>query len=110
MSGNGCGVKNIEKSMQCKRMIYKQKYYSWRSYISTLTAETPIKEVWDKIRNIKGSYNKQTYPIVQNNVMLTSNKEKTNAMAKHFQEISHCGVPNIFINLENLLEHQYKDN
>ena len=37
-------------------IIKKSKHKSWEDYISTLTPEVPIKEIWNKIKAIKNSY------------------------------------------------------
>ena len=44
------------KKSQARRIIISSKRKSWQTYLSTLSSQTPAKEVWIKIKNICGKF------------------------------------------------------
>lgn len=86
---------NIEtykkKTAEAKKICNKSKEASFQEYISSLQFDTPIGEVWKKIKSIKTTYNPETYPIIHRNEFITDPVEKANIMAHHFAENSKVG-------------------
>ena len=69
---------------EARYQIVKSKRNSWKNYVSTLTPDTPISKVWEKIKKIKSTYKPQLFPIYKNNVPLFDNYSKAEAFAEHY--------------------------
>jgi exonuclease III len=76
-----------KKTSEAKYIILKSKKESWRQYVSSLSMDTPIGEVWSKIRKIKSQYVPPTLNIKIADKFIETNEEKANLFAKHYQEI-----------------------
>ena len=57
-------------------------------YVSELKHDTPVKEVWQKVRAIKSSYIPQTYPFIENNTFITDPREKANCLVTWFAGVA----------------------
>ena len=75
-----------------RNAVKDAKKTAWQKYINDIKSDTPIKEVWSKIRSIKNKHRIISIPLINDNNMLTNSKEKADCFAKHF-EGSNTGVP-----------------
>lgn len=50
---------------RARYLIETARRKSWNEYVSSLTESTPINEVWNRVKKIKGRYNGQTQPVLQ---------------------------------------------
>ena len=80
-----------EKTNIAANIINKQKRKSWETYISSLTPETPMKEIQGKIKSIKSSYVSSVFPLTENGVSITDSKMKADIFANHFKNIGNIG-------------------
>ena len=80
-----------EKTNIAANIIKKQKGKSWETYISSLTPETSMKEIWGKIKSIKSSYVSSVFPLTENGVSITNSKMKADIFANHFKNIGNIG-------------------
>lgn len=101
-------TENIRELRKCtaeaKHHILKCKKESWRSYVNTLEADTPIGEVWRKIKTIKSQYVPLTYPLIVDGQPLTSSKDKASAFGKHFQQLGKLNKITYPENLKNVIQ------
>ena len=65
--------------------IKEAKKASWEKYISDIKSDTPIKEVWSKIRGIKNKQRLTTIPVMQNGNIIISSKDRAECLAEHFK-------------------------
>ena len=66
----------LEQNNIAATMIKKNKCKSYEDYISTLTREVLIKEIWKKIKAIKKIYIPSVYPLIENNIAITDQNFK----------------------------------
>lgn len=72
-----------------RRIIIDSKTKSWQQFTSTITPETPIKTVWNKINSIKGKYTThKSSTLIHNNTTITDPKQIANTLADTFEELS----------------------
>ena len=72
-----------------RRTIKTAKYNSWKSFISTITKETPMKKIWKRIRKMKGSNSPIRTPCIDhNNATITEPQDIANILAEHYSSIS----------------------
>ena len=64
------------KTAAAREMCVKSKKKTFQSYVSTLQHDTPIKTVWSKMKLFESSYTRQIYPLITNNVVITTRKKK----------------------------------
>ena len=91
-----------ERNNIAATIIKKSKRKSWEDYISTLTPEVPIKEIWCKIKSIKNSYVSSVYPLMENNISITDPKHKADIFVKYFKQIGNLN--NVHVPLSTELE------
>jgi ribonuclease HI len=75
-----------KRTAEAKYIIQKSKKESWREYINSLKMDTPIGEVWRKIKSIKSQYVPPNLNLKINDTFVETNKEKANLIGKYFQE------------------------
>jgi hypothetical protein len=64
---NRCNIENYRyKTENAKRICKESKRNSWKSYVSQLTFDTPMSEVWNIYKAIKTQYMPHTYPVIDN--------------------------------------------
>ena len=69
-----------------KRQARKE---SWKHYVSSINAETPITKHWIKINKIKGKYRgHRAICLSDNNTIITNQNEVANILANHFSQTS----------------------
>lgn len=62
---------------------------SWRAYVSSITVDTPVKELWRKVRSISGKTSPSFTPIIVSpRGTITSHAEVGNAIASYFASIT----------------------
>jgi ribonuclease HI/exonuclease III len=86
-----------KKTAEAKYMIQKSKKDSWQKYVSTLSSDTPIGEVWKKIKAIKSQRVTSIINIKENGKFLETNEQKANAFGQCFQEsgkLNNISCPN----------------
>ena len=71
-------------------------------YISTLTPEVPMKEMWNQIKAIKNSYIPSVYPLTENIISITDPKDKANIFIKYFKQIGN--LINVCVPISSELE------
>lgn len=76
-----------------RRLILHSKKSSWEEFVSTVTPEVNLKEIWRKIRIIAG---KNTFDIPEslmvNAKLVQDMDEITESFAKHFEQNSNSGI------------------
>lgn len=71
-----------------KDTLNKAKSDKWKEFISTLTHKTNSKHIWNVIAKFNGKPFKPVEVLKSNNVRYHDNKEKANALVKHYQKTS----------------------
>ena len=71
-----------------KILSIKSKEECWKKFASTINQNTPIAEVWNKIRSIKGKEQKRTIILEENGRKYTTDQEIANVIAQKLSEIS----------------------
>lgn len=72
-----------------RRLILLKKRESWKQFVNSITQNTSVKEMWQKIRILKGNYVPKIIPFVsQNNAVYTSPEDIANCLANHFASVS----------------------
>ena len=72
------------KSNIARNAIKEAKAAEWQKYVNDIKSDTPMKEVWTKIKSVKKRQCMISIPLVQNNTILSSGREKANCLAHHF--------------------------
>lgn len=74
---------------KCRRIIRPSKKTSWQNYVKTMTADTPTKEIWNKIQRIKGrNPSTSTSTIIHNNIITNNPQQITSILAESFEKNS----------------------
>ncbi|KAJ8962363.1 hypothetical protein NQ318_018347 [Aromia moschata] len=69
-----------------KRILKESKKQSWNKFVSTITSETPPRQVWTKIKQMQGQNTIRKIPaLIDNNKTVTSSQEIVRILADHFQ-------------------------
>ena len=55
--------------------------------MSQLQYDTPSKDIWQKIKAMKSTYTVQSFPIMEQNSLITDPTEKANCLGKVFVEM-----------------------
>ena len=82
------------KTQEATNVIEKAKRNSFEAYVSSITKDTPISEVWRKIKSINSAYAPQNYNIVQNGKQIINTQEKCDLFAYTFAEINNTNISN----------------
>ena len=99
----------LEQNNIAATVIKKSKCKAWEDYISTLTPEVPIKEIWNKIKAIKNSYMPRVYPLMENNISITDPKVKANIFVKYFKQIGNLNKIHVPRSMELEIERSCTD-
>ena len=67
-----------------KRIIKENKKSSWIEYLQTMNLQTPIKDVWKKIKSIEGNHFQPITTIIENNHIINKPHEIANTFAETF--------------------------
>ena len=73
-----------KKRDEVKKVIKRAKQASWENYVSTLQSQTPVKEVWSKIRAIKNKKHFVNSPLIDNGNIITDNGVKAALLATQY--------------------------
>lgn len=79
------------KELRAKKrfILKKSKKESWQNYVSKVTPNTPLKEVWEKIRRIKGAPHRPLTSLINEQGQVISSAAKIGEMlAEKFQAAS----------------------
>lgn len=81
---------NLKRTRAIARKVFKNsKKLSWQTYLSSINKDTPLKQVWEKIRRIKGiTKNTETHTLVTNNRIVTNLQEISEIIADIYEENS----------------------
>ena len=76
----------FKKKRAKARWTRKQaKRSSWQKYASRLNSFVPAKEVWDRLRKVRGDYQSFRIPLFPSSA---SSKDRANILGEHFQQVS----------------------
>ena len=73
------------RTAEAKRIIIVSKKESWKNYVSSLSTDTPVSELWKKVKSFKGQAEPQNYPLIHNN-MLVDGEKKAEILCNKFKE------------------------
>lgn len=77
------------KRNEARKAIFDAQVASWRSFISGITSDTPPKEVWRRIRALKGGKNSIPTPTISHNGQNHSSPEIiSEILADHFEHVT----------------------
>ena len=90
-------------------ILKKSKRESWAQYISTINSTTPPSEIWNKIRNIKGSNSThRVTSLVQDDKVITSNLDIAEIFADEYaNSSSDDNYSKTFLQYKNTTETRY---
>ena len=75
-----------QKEKTCSDVIYKAKQQSFRSFISTITEDTPVKELWRRISSLSGKFKPPARaPIIKNGEIYTNPQDKARLIAEAYK-------------------------
>lgn len=91
---------------KARRIIITSKRESWKNYVSQITRDTPLKEVWEKVRRISRTSNNSPLPMIQKgNELLTNTIDIVEELALYFETVSSTANYNSnFIEIKSLEE------
>ena len=75
---------------KCRLIFNRSRRESWEKYVGGINYKTNIREVWTKVRKLRGKYNINSIPVVydRNGQLQTEPKRVANTMAQHFAAVS----------------------
>lgn len=76
----------ITKTNVAKNIIKQAKEESYKKFVGGLTKDTPMADVWRRLRAFYTTYSMPNYPIEENNKLITNDMEKANVFNKTFNE------------------------
>lgn len=72
-----------------KRVIKDSKKETWKNYVTQINKDTPMKEVWDKVRRLKGQQTSSpTSALIIENTIITDPQDISNQLALTFYKNS----------------------
>ena len=89
-SGSSEARSLYQRAVAKQRNYYKQaKRESWIAYINGISSQTAVREIWKKIRKLRGKYVLTPLPSLKDgNRMITDSGEVANKLGEHFSNIS----------------------
>jgi len=72
-------------SLTARDVVKRSKKDSFHDFISGLTHTVPQNKIWNKIKAFKSAYTPQSYPLEVNGRVLTTAKDKAEAMSEHLK-------------------------
>jgi ribonuclease HI len=77
-----------------KREVKIAKKASWMKYCSTITSDTPISELWRKIKRLQTPFQRKTQPfILSDSTIISDSSSKANALASQYKNVWSSPVP-----------------
>ena len=79
-----------QRAVAKQRNYYKKvKRDSWICYVNGINSQTAMREIWKKIRKLRGKYVPSPPPTLkEGNKIITDSEEVANKLGKHFSDIS----------------------
>lgn len=88
-----------------RRVIKTAKQNSWRDFISKITKDTPVRDIWNFIKRIKGKNHSKPFYISANGNITDDPKEIADKIAEYFASVSSDNnYSNIFIEHRRITE------
>ncbi|XP_057667198.1 uncharacterized protein LOC130900523 [Diorhabda carinulata] len=69
-------IEFLETRAEARRTIKTAKRKSWTEYVSTINSETPMTEVWERVRKISGLYKHHNIQILEKDGRTTTDNSK----------------------------------
>ena len=81
---------------------------SWDQYVSRINRNTPMSQIWDRIRKMKGMYKQHHTPTLNiQGRLITDSGEVANNLAHHYETVSgHNNYNGDFLHIKPQLERQ----
>lgn len=97
---------------RARLIIKKSKRDSWTNYVSTINSETPLTQIWDKVRRIKGIDKQKTITSLKTeNNIVSNSKDIVETLSTYFQEVSSDNnYSEEFLRIKNQMENRNVDN
>jgi hypothetical protein len=73
--------------------VKQAKQNSWRRYCSTITSNTPISQLWKKVKYLRTPFVRRSQPFVLQNSIVTDSLRKAQVLSLHYEEIFTCPAP-----------------
>jgi hypothetical protein len=70
------------------------KRVSWATFCSSLTEDTPVATVWQRVRRLQTPFNKKTNPFFTHNLFISEPAAKAEALASYYKEKLTSPAPN----------------
>ena len=99
-----------QKSNKAKKICNKSKTQSMEKQMSDLQHDTPIGEVWRKIKGMKSTWKPESYPIEHQGNLVTEPREKANLLAKYFANVATVGMHQAPHDMTTVIKNGIKDN
>ena len=72
-----------------RKEVIQERKTSWTNYVSSISSNTPIKQIWHKFKKINGTYIRPPrHPILQNGHRIHDPKEISNIIGRQFESVS----------------------
>ena len=84
--------KYIELDTISKNLIRNKKASSWREFVNNINHDTPPGVLWRYLSSMKGKSRNTSMPIMEDNTLITSNREKAECFGKHLSDTSKLGT------------------
>ena len=72
---------------KAKRIIKKTKRETWQKFCSSITSETPTKQIWDMVKKLNGVKNHNDMPLKEHGVTVFDNQKKADILANTLDEL-----------------------
>ena len=72
---------------KAKKIIKKTKRETWRKFCSTITSETPTKQIWDMVKKLNGKKTYNDMPLKEHGAIIFDNQKKADILANTLDEL-----------------------
>ena len=73
--------------------VKQAKQSSWRKYCSNITSDTPISQIWKKVKRLRTPFVRKSQPFIQQDSIVTDSLSKAQALSLHYEKIFTCPAP-----------------
>ena len=74
---------------RARRGVKEARRKAWASYVNSLNSQTPLTQVWNRVRKISGKFPAPLPPVLQDNGMKVADSQRVaNIFVEHFASVS----------------------
>ena len=73
--------------------VKRAKQNSWRNYCSKITSNTPITQLWKKVKLLRTPFARRSQPLILHDTIVTDPLGKAQALSLHYEKTFMCPAP-----------------